>query len=456
MTSAEFYERRDDRTSTIVREQAYSRARVAVTINPKEAGLFAHQVAFVLAVNLTARWARHLRLSDVHAPLDFRLRRPGAPGTLTDFALSVAKAADPFGDFDFGGRAHTYGLHIHVGSDPPPGAYPIAGDGWIAKAGTRVTITDTENPLGAALAASVGVAHVFKAAVGLCVTVKPISLSLWNLQGGNAAAQGPRFAFPDLGNALMVGCGAVGTAIAWLLPLVRSSANWVLVDGDIVDVSNLNRSPLFGFDDISKRKAKVIASYLSEAGINADGIDAWFDTALQNGLFDLNRHEIVVPVANDRNVRHLIQHHIPPLQVYGTTGRNWDAFLGRHVPISEDCLACRFPAQKTRPAFACGTGNLPTANAEAVVSDAALPFLPIAAATMAVAELAKLGDEGFPINENFACLDFLGALDDFVVTQRAARPDCICRHQSDVWDRIRRNTRFRRLSGGAALSSVTS
>jgi hypothetical protein len=24
---------------------------------------------------------------------------------------------------------------------------------------------------------------------------------------------------------------------------------------------------------------------------------------------------------------------LTPLQIYGTTGKNWDAFLGRHIPL---------------------------------------------------------------------------------------------------------------------------
>jgi hypothetical protein len=448
MTGTEFYERRDDRTSRIVSQRSYRHARVSISINPSAALSFGHQVTFVLAANLTARWARHVRIADVQVAVDPRLIRPDAPRTLADFAVFVARSADPFGDFEVSDVAGQGSLRLHVGSAPPSGAYPVVGDGWVARAGMEVAVLqDQQNPLGAALAATLGVAHLFEGAVGFAQTREPISLSLWNLRGGTHAEQGPRLDFPDLGDVLVVGCGAVGSAIAWLLPLVGCSGRWTLVDGDVVDVSNLNRSPLFGSGDVSKAKAHVVSSYLRASGIETLTVDRWFDEALKDRLLPVRRPDIVVPVANDRNVRHLIQHQVPPVQIYGTTGRNWDAFLGRHIPGQEDCLACRFPAKPEEPMFACAMGALPTVDVDATKApDAALPFLPTAAAAMAVAELAKLRHQEFPINENFACLDFRGPRQDFVAVQRSPRPDCICRHQGGVWARINGETRFGRLS----------
>jgi hypothetical protein len=135
-----------------------------------------------------------------------------------------------------------------------------------------------------------------------------------------------------------------------------------------------------------------------------------------------------VAVANERDVRRQIQHQVPPLQVYGTTGRNWDAFLGRHLPLKEDCLACRFPQPQGvgEPPLACGSGILPAALETGTSVTATLPFIPTAAAVMTVAELAKTRLLDYPRNANFGCLDFLGNVADFVTIARQRSGGCIC------------------------------
>ena len=65
---------------------------------------------------------------------------------------------------------------------------------------------------------------------------------------------------------------------------------------------------------------------------------------------------------------------------------------------------------------------------------------------MAVAELVKTAFPGYPWNANFACLDFLGRLGDFLVVPHAPRPGCICDGQRDVWQSLNEATRFARLS----------
>jgi hypothetical protein len=451
MDANEFYRLRDDRTNVCVGAAPYASKKVAISIDAAAARTLAGQVAFVLAINLTSRWCRTLRViappEGVHERLTFI-----APGVASvgDLALTIAQAADPFGDFRFGPPDDETSLCLHVGATPSiADAFRIGARGWTALCSDEVhddalALTDgAGGVIAASLAACIGVGCVFRRAIGDLSVPSSVRLSAWNLRGGLAASDGPTSIETDVGRLLLVGAGAVGSAIAWLLPLAGVRADVTVVDRDLVEVSNLNRSPLFSFADVALAKVKQTAEYLRRAGLNADAVPAWFDEAVEAQQIFAVRPDVVVPAANEREVRQLVQHAVPPLQVYGTTGGNWQAFLGRHIPLVEDCLACRFPPQRSdQPALACATGNIDAPEA-AQPRDAALPFLSAAAAVFAVAELLKLRN-GPPANPNFAVLDFRGPLQDFFIEQRPARDDCFCRTQRPVWHKLNAGTLFAR------------
>jgi molybdopterin/thiamine biosynthesis adenylyltransferase len=454
MDADEFYHLRDDRTNSCVDGRGYVARSVSITIDEEAAASYSGQVAFMLAANLTARWSRRVRVRSPSVPVDPRLvfRDELLERNLDIVALAVAKDADPFGDFAIDEVEGRDWIRVHVGAGAAPrGAYRIHGQGWQALGGDAVrplSGTNGEVPLGAALAACVGVAWAFRVALGDDSPPGYVQLSLWNMRGGDAAAQGPSVEAQDLGRVMLIGCGAVGSSIAYLLPLAGIGGRVQLIDGDLVDTTNLNRSPMFGFGDLTRSKCDVVASHLRRAGIDAEPIHAWFDEAMARGLAFRERPDVVIPAANDRDVRRLVQHQVPPLQVYGTTGRDWQAFLGRHIPTAEDCLVCRFPTTAPgEPRLACSTGPIAAPSRAGVSQDAALPFLSAAAGVLAVAELVKTATSSFPVNPNFACLDFRGPLTDFMLIQRVPSVGCICGQQDAVWARLNGHTRFARRSG---------
>lgn len=453
MDSHEFYNLRDHRTNACIDGRAYVGRGVSISIDEEATASYAGQVAFVLSANLMARWCRRVRIVSPQLGVDPRLVRlvESPAHDLGGLALALAQAADPFGDFAVGAAEGSDWIRLHVGAGAaPPDAYRINGQGWLALAGDAVRASEESRdgePLGAALAACVGVAWAFRSALGDSSLPGDVRLSLWNLRGGENASNGPPLAASEFGDILLVGCGAVGSGMAYLFPLVGVRGRLHLLDGDVVDVTNLNRSPLFVFTDVAGRKCDVVASYLRRAGLDAVPVPVWFDQAVSHGLAFRERPDVVIPAANDRDVRRLIQNQVPPLQIYGTTGRDWQAFLGRHIPLAEDCLACRFPIQApATPHLACGTGYVVVPNSAGVSQDAALPFLSTAAGVLAVAELLKAVTEFLPMNSNFACLDFRGPLSDFMVVQRDASIGCICQGQHGVWNRLNGATRFARSS----------
>lgn len=455
MNADEFYALRDHRTSSCLSGLTdYQSAQAWIGIDATAATDFASQLSFMLAVNLSARWCRGLKIDAPSVPIDSRLVKllPHPESSLDRAAIALAKAVDPFGSFSAGPAGPT-DPHLLIGPSGAGNAICVAGLGWEVLVGGEVhrarQPANSAHAVGGALAGCVGAALLMRAALGEEVHGISARLSAWNFRGGEAALPGPRAASGGLGEVLLVGCGAVGSAMAFLLPLLGLSARFTLVDGDLVDVSNLNRSPIFLIGDVGLPKPEVVQRYLSRHGARAQSVAKWFDEAVADGSIFSARPDVVVPAANDRDVRHSIQHQLPPVQVYGATNRDWQAFLGRHVPLREDCLACRYPKPQTAddPPMACSVGSISTpAFAASEHADAALPFLSAAAAVLAVAELAKVSLQEVPSNPNFACLDLRGPLDDFFCVQRDATLGCICAGQTSAWHSLNAETRFARRS----------
>ena len=124
--------------------------------------------------------------------------------------------------------------------------------------------------------------------------------------------------------------------------------------------------------------------------------------------------------------------------------RNWDAFLGRQIPLKEDCLTCRFPHPQLlgEPALVCGSGTLPVVPEAGTPATATLSFIPTAAAVMTVAELVKTALPDYPRNVNFGCLDFLGSLSDFLPVPRVRSAGGICEGQRELWRQVNAATTF--------------
>lgn len=112
--------------------------------------------------------------------------------------------------------------------------------------------------------------------------------------------------------------------------------------------------------------------------------------------------DIVIAAANEHNVRHRIESLLPPIQIYGTTGRNWQASVIRHVPMIDPCSCCLFPEATFAPT-GCATDPEEAEGGEKEV-DASLPHLSFAAGLMAAAEILKLSVPGYSMTPNRSVL----------------------------------------------------
>lgn len=183
---------------------------------------------------------------------------------------------------------------VVVGSTPPdlPCQMVFAGsDGWLAKVATRSPVKsgETENPFGAAAAAAIAAAnvfrHLFARRLPNAELDESVSLSLVDGSQGKKATN-PSLRDVDLGTTHLVGLGAIGNAAVWTLArLPRLGGHLHLIDHEAVELSNLQRyvlttqaSPLQAKTDLAIKAfgrrpglelvahQKIWASYVSERG----------------------------------------------------------------------------------------------------------------------------------------------------------------------------------------------
>jgi hypothetical protein len=113
---------------------------------------------------------------------------------------------------------------------------------------------------------------------------------------------------------------------------------------DVVQVHNLDRSPIFAVSHVGLAKVQATSLWLQAAGVADVRCDARaLDESSLWRAREAGTPDILIAAANERNVRAVIETGFPPIQVYGTTGKNWQAAVIRHIPLRDPCSSCLFP-----------------------------------------------------------------------------------------------------------------
>jgi len=397
---------------------------VVLRADPAYASRYDGQVAILVAANLFGRMSPAVALDIPAVPVVEPL--PWAGADLRSFVMDKLNAADPFGKFTYRGATDGDNL-VHLGRT---GASSVVhGSGWNLYAGpapSPLVDDDTANPIGPAMAAILAGAEAFR---GVLSHPAAFQLNALTWQAG-AAAPGTAAlpTAPSPGVLWFVGIGSVGTAVLYFLSLATRRFSARLFDMDDVKVHNLDRSPLFLARHAGSKKVAAAAEYLT--GVGATAVDAEAVVLDESATWRERQPgvpDVLVPAANERNVRAIIENGFPPLQIYGTTGRNWQAAVIRHMPLEDPCSCCLFPETAHVPT-ACGTAPVRQAESGEQV-DAALPFLSFAAGAMAAAEILKRGLAGYPFAPNRVILNTNPHI-RLVPASLSLRPDCICQRRS--------------------------
>jgi hypothetical protein len=130
---------------------------------------------------------------------------------------------------------------------------------------------------------------------------------------------------------------------------------------------------------VRQNKAAVAAAL-----VGGTPLAAWYHELDHDAI----KPDLVLPLANEHEVRRLVAARGEPVVLHATTSRTWEAQLHRHIPDRDDCIVCRMPEAQAGPRFGCATVALPRADSQS--SDGALPFLSATAGLLLVAGLFRL------------------------------------------------------------------
>lgn len=370
--------------------------RVVVAAGPVAADTEAGQFLLITLANLLPR---------VHRRVDFVLPTDGAipvqstspfseAETLAEVLLETARTLDPCGRFRVRDTLLDGEVHgIGVGKAAPTGLpWYVGARGAVARLhGEPVPIQARYGRgtlRGAGLAACLAASALFQPLHD--VPVRSRRLSAWNWREGEGAAPGPStLDAVDPGRLLMVGAGAVGSSLAYWLQEWGAGGTWTVVDRDRVELHNTNRTLLFapvhaGWPD---GEASFKADLVADALPGARPVRRWYDEAEDVGR---KKFDVILPLANERNVRSQLAARHATVLLHATTGRNWVSQLHRHVKGVDDCLECRM-VDVVPMAAPCSVAELGGSDeSEEESGDAALPYLSAASGLMLATALQRL------------------------------------------------------------------
>ena len=464
LSAAAFYEERDHRTQLEVRDlHSYVYTPVEIIVDPEVAHDLTIQRIALLTTNLTARWARNVTVLVPDVALAGPLQIHGDTHLQPRLAREMSEA-DPFGVWQFKEKSNSdqSALRLHIGSDSVrpliPSDYVVDASGWSALGrrgmpSTRRRRSAATAPA-AALAAAIGAADLFKRAVGHApeAWLGSVNWCTWShaltseWPEGDVSCDIPAVA--DLGNLLLAGAGAIGSALLYILSLMPARGRMTVLDRDSVEPSNLNRSPLFTAKHAvaAMKKTEVARQCLGAIGVDVETVEGpWraHGDRLSREPFDA-----WVSLTNEDGAWAEVPFQLPPIVLHGTTTSGWGANLGRHIPRTEDCTACRLPRPTVAFRGPCAEGDVCAQTPAAQPVRASLPFLSTAAAALVASELLKLNCPGVEALPNAVSADFRSGLPAVIALSLSAKSTCRgCQMASlSLWGSRGGRSRYARLS----------
>ena len=401
---------------------------VHISVDPRFGSTYAGQVAAVTAASLFGRMTKRVGFDVAALPIDSALPWSGA--TLDDVVERTLAACHQYGQYERR-SARDGDVRLTVGKSGR--GLVMHGSGWDAYCGTDsspLEQTQETNPFGAAFSVIRAAAELQRSPRSDAVKSSVTDTFLWE---DGATSIGGAVVTPDfeIGELLTVGVGSVGSCALFFLSLITRAFHAVLIDKDKVKLENLTRSAVFSWEDGLAEPFKVdaVSKWLRAAGVeHLQPLPAWLHEVPERWLQrEIGTPDIVIAAANEWNVRSLIETSAPPLQVYATTGRNWQATLFRHIPLIEACSGCVPGAKVTSSAALCATGARDPSRSDEHGEDVALPFLSYAAGLMTAAEIAKIAITGKPVTANRVF--FEPANRGIFGVTLGKRPGCTCVHR---------------------------
>lgn len=449
LSREEWYKQRDDRTLRVEGVKGFDNFSIGIVVDPSESGQYSVQVTALVCVNTLSRWCKSICIY----PIQQKSVLPSSVGLDYGKVLfDTMVSSDPHGNFQQKQFRDTdVDLVIHVGgtTQPTTRSITVRGSGWLAgiSSGKRLQSVsdDNTNPVGPSFAACLASAYAFNAAISKVYSdVDTRWYSLLDFSAGDS----PNSVNPALDNGfhfgkiLQVGCGAVGSSLDYLISLMKLNADLSIADFDSVEPPNCSSSLSFTADDSVTtpltKKVDVCDWVLKSSGV----IAKIFPDPFTGDIYSAVKPDLILCLANEQAVWPAIQYNYPPLVYHATTTPNWGINFGRHIPIEEWCIVCRFGITDYKFKPVCSTAVVEIEEKKIL---GVLPFLSPSAAVMTLAEVLKLSLDNYPVNQNFYQFSFKnlpGA--EFIGQQKERRPDCeVCSTQSaDFYPKLLENSKY--------------
>jgi hypothetical protein len=318
-----------------------------VTYDSFAAALEAQRIGVCVPDEALTREGRVLArlLVNLLARLYPRLALLGSDRATADLA-ALARTINPAIELDT--RAEDVETSVSVGGGRAVGGTPLyaSSQGWVARFDTAPLDPpgSSANSIGAAVAACIAAANVFRASFRAQLQHAPLdrALALSAYDFARAAANGP--ALPetiDLTGTHLVGAGAIGNAFLWLLAeLPQLHGVLPVIDSEAIDLGNLQRYVLTRDADADGTTRKVLRAEEALMHTNVlvrphDG--TWGAYLRAAGTDGLERICVALDTARDRLA---VQAALPraTLNAWTQTG---DLGVSRHAFLGDEaCLAC--------------------------------------------------------------------------------------------------------------------
>jgi hypothetical protein len=355
--------RRESQSIRIVMSEAWANSRAGQLLASSLVNLLCRQPGLIASIEIVAAAGPFLiRLPNGQA-VDQEF--PGCLGALVQWAVKdkiifSSRRTERHAD-------HTIAIGEGCAVAADQNALFVIGTGWRAWIGRperapQGILPRCRNPLGPFLAAALAAGEIFKASRGILRgrLLEGEGFSLWSGESGedwDKLQDGPEVAGLRLGAFHLIGAGAVGNDLAYILANMEPGAGYAaVIDDDAYDGTSLNRCLLAGWQDVEHPKVDPVAAVLRSGGIgafpfpgtikdylNGDRTDLYADLARE--VEDL-AFDIVVSCV-DRGVSRQDIQGLGPTMLMGASTLGLSARANFYpVRAGAACLACFNPAER--------------------------------------------------------------------------------------------------------------
>jgi hypothetical protein len=223
----------------------------------------------------------------------------------------------------------------------------IGSDGWVAQFSSHgpLSVGSSTNPLGAAAAACIGAAnvfrHVFREQLEVGEPDGEVRFSLLSLDPLEPDPANPPLQPIEIGETFLVGVGAVGNAAAWILARVPDLSGILnLIDGETLDETNPQRYTGTREVDAGRAKVDIAADHFRTEGLHiVKQPVTWGRFLKARGDWRLDRVLVALDSALDRiHVQGAL-----PRWITNAWTQPGDIGVSRHAFDDESpCLACLY------------------------------------------------------------------------------------------------------------------